>query len=42
MVAGVLDAGAIPSTGEDEAEEASVLSRDVAIPLIDLRKVCRT
>lgn len=42
MVAGVLDAGAIPSTGDDGAEEATLLSRDVAIPLIDLRKVCRT
>ena len=42
MVAGVLDAGAMPSTGDDEADEASVLSRDVAVPLIELRRVCRT
>jgi ABC-type lipoprotein export system ATPase subunit len=42
MVTGVLDAGAIPTTGDDGTEDASVLSRDVAIPLIDLRKVSRT
>ena len=42
MVAGVEDAGAIPSTGDDGADEASVVSRDVAIPLIELRKVSRT
>ena len=42
MSAGVLDAGAMPSAGANRAEEASLLSKDVAIPLIDLRKVSRT
>jgi macrolide transport system ATP-binding/permease protein len=42
MVTGVLDAGAIPSAGGDRTDEPSVLSRDVAIPLIELRKVSRT
>jgi macrolide transport system ATP-binding/permease protein len=42
MVAGVLDAGAISSTGDDGGDDASLLSRDVAIPLIELRKVSRT
>ena len=42
MVAGVLDAGAIPSAGDDGADDASLLSREVAIPLIELRGVCRT
>jgi macrolide transport system ATP-binding/permease protein len=42
MVTGVLDAGAIPSAGDDRADEPSVLSRDVAIPMIELRNVSRT
>jgi macrolide transport system ATP-binding/permease protein len=42
MVTGVLDAGAIPSARGDREDEPSVLSRDVAIPLIELRKVSRT
>ena len=42
MTTGVLDAGAIPAAGNGPTEDASVLSLDVAIPLIDLRKVSRT
>ncbi|MDX1561983.1 MAG: ATP-binding cassette domain-containing protein, partial [Gammaproteobacteria bacterium] len=42
MTAQVLDAGAIPAAGNGGEDEASLLSREVAIPLIDLRKVCRT
>jgi macrolide transport system ATP-binding/permease protein len=42
MVAGVLDAGAMPSAGAGGRDEPSVDSRDIAIPLIELRKVCRT
>jgi len=37
-----LAAGAIPSAGDSGRDDASLLSRDVAIPLIELRKVCRT
>jgi macrolide transport system ATP-binding/permease protein len=42
MVSGVLDAGAIPSAGEVGKDRPKEFDRDVAIPLIDLRKVCRT
>ena len=42
MVAGVLDAGAVTSASDNSADDASLLSRDVAIPLIELRKVSRT
>ena len=40
MNAAVLDGGSL--AGADRGDDASLLSRDVAIPLIDLRKVCRT
>ena len=42
MNAAVLDGGGIAGAGALGSDEASLLSRDVAIPLIDLRKVCRT
>jgi macrolide transport system ATP-binding/permease protein len=42
MNAAVLDGGGIAGAGAGGSDEASLLSRDVAIPLIDLRKVCRT
>ena len=42
MSAAVLDAGGFAGAGARGSDDASLLSRDVAIPLIDLRKVCRT
>jgi len=42
MNAAVLDGGGIAGAGAPGRDEASSLDRDVAIPLIDLRKVCRT
>ena len=42
MSAAVLDGGGIVGAGANRRDEDSLLSRDVAIPLIDLRKVCRT
>jgi len=42
MSAAVLDGSGIAGAGEDGAGESSVLSRDVAIPLIELRNVSRT
>jgi macrolide transport system ATP-binding/permease protein len=37
-----LDGTGIAGVAKGGSDESSVLSRDVAIPLIDLRKVCRT
>jgi len=42
MNTAVLDGAGVVGTGEGGQDEASLLSREVAIPLIELRKVCRT
>jgi macrolide transport system ATP-binding/permease protein len=42
MVSNVLDAGAIPVAGGDGRDAPTLLSRDVAIPLIELKQVNRT
>jgi macrolide transport system ATP-binding/permease protein len=42
MSTAVLDGGGIVGAGASGRDEPSLLSRDVAIPLIELRKVCRT
>jgi macrolide transport system ATP-binding/permease protein len=42
MNAAVLDGNGIAGAGDSGQDEATLLSRDVAIPLIELRKVCRT
>ena len=42
MVSNVLDAGAIPTTGDNGLDDPTPLSRESAIPLIELKKVNRT